>query len=60
MGSEDMAFFLEKVPGTFFFHPSSFDDGTDHPHHHPKFDVNEKVLWIGTAVFADFALSWHD
>jgi amidohydrolase len=60
MGSEDMAFFLEKVPGTFFFHPSSFDDGTDHPHHHPKFDVNEDVLWIGTAVFADFALSWHD
>ncbi len=60
MGSEDMAFFLEKVPGTFFFHPSSFDDGTDHPHHHPKFDVNEKVLWIGTAVFADFALSWQD
>jgi metal-dependent amidase/aminoacylase/carboxypeptidase family protein len=60
MGSEDMAFFLEKVPGTFFFHPSSFDDGTDYPHHHPKFDVNEKVLWIGTAVFAGFALSWQD
>jgi len=60
MGSEDMAFFLEKVPGTFFFHPSSFDDGTDYPHHHPKFNVNEKVLWIGTAVFAGFALSWQD
>ncbi len=60
MGSEDMAFFLEKVPGTFFFHPSSFDDGTDHPHHHPKFDVNEDVLWIGTAALAGFALTWQD
>ena len=60
MGGEDMAFFMEKVPGTFFFHPSSFDDGTDHPHHHPRFDVNEKVLWIGSAVMAKFALTWQE
>jgi len=21
-------------------------------HHHPKFDIDEEVLWIGSAVFA--------
>ena len=60
MGGEDMAFFMEKVPGTFFFHPSGFGEGKDFPHHHPKFDINEEVLWIGSAVMADFALTWQD
>lgn len=59
MGGDDMALFLERVPGTYFFHPSSFDDGTDYPHHHPRFNVNEEVLWIGSAVMARFALAWQ-
>lgn len=57
MGAEDMALFQEKVPGSFFFLPASFDDGArDFPHHHPKFDLNEDVLWIGPAVMARFAM----
>lgn len=60
MGGEDMAFFLEKVPGVFFFHPSCASDGTAYPHHHPKFDINEDVLWTGTAVLANFALTWQE
>lgn len=59
MGGEDMAFFLDKVPGTFFFHPSCAGDGTDFPHHHPKFDIDENVLWTGAAVMANFALTWQ-
>ncbi len=59
MGGEDMAFFLEKVPGTFFFHPSTFGDNRDFPHHNPKFNVNEDVLWIGSATFVQFALTWQ-
>ncbi len=59
MGGEDMAFFLEKVPGTFFFHPSGFGEGKDYPHHHPRFDVNEDVLWVGSAVMSHFALTWQ-
>ncbi|MDO4786194.1 MAG: M20 family metallopeptidase [Fretibacterium sp.] len=60
MGGEDMAFFLEKAPGVFFFHPSTFGGGRDYPHHHPKFDLNEDVLWTGTGTMAQFALTWQD
>ncbi len=59
MGGEDMAFLLEKVPGSFFFHPSCESDGTDFPHHHPKFDIHEDVLWTGASVMANFALTWQ-
>ena len=59
MGGEDMAFFQEKVPGSFFFLPATFGDSRDYPHHHPKFDLNEDVLWIGPAVMTTFALTWQ-
>jgi amidohydrolase len=58
MGGEDMAFFQEKVSGSFFFLPANFEDESrNFPHHHPKFDLNEDVFWIGPAVMAGFALS---
>ena len=60
MGGEDMAFFQERVPGSFFFLPATFGDGRDYPHHHPKFDLNEEVFWIGAAVMAHFALTWQE
>jgi amidohydrolase len=59
MGGEDMAYFQEKVPGSFFFLPTSFGDDRDYPHHHPKFDMNEDVFWIGPAVMVQFALTWQ-
>jgi len=58
MGGEDMACFMEKVPGTFFFLPS-FASADSYGHHHPKFDIDESVLWIGSATFAQFALTWQ-
>ena len=60
MGGEDVALFLEKVPGTFFFLPSTWGDERDYPHHHPKFDIDEGVLWIGPAIMAHFALTWQE
>ena len=59
MGGEDMAYFLEKAPGTFFSHPSNFGDERDFPHHHPRFNLNEDVLWTGAATFVQFALTWQ-
>jgi amidohydrolase len=59
MGGEDMAFFLERVPGSFFFLPSIPGEGEVYPHHHPKFDLDEEVFWIGSAVMANFALTWQ-
>lgn len=52
MGAEDMSYFLQEAPGTFFFLGShNTEKGIIYPHHHPKFDVDEDVLWIGTAAF---------
>lgn len=53
LGNDDMAYFLKKVPGTYFFLGShNPKTGPMYPHHHPKFDLDESVLWIGSAVFA--------
>ena len=52
MGGEDFAYYLEKLPGAFMFLSSSNPaKGTDVSHHNPKFDVDEDVLWEGSAVF---------
>jgi amidohydrolase len=59
MTGEDYSFYLEKVPGTFFFLPTTFGNERDFPHHHPKFDSNEDVIWIGAATLTQFALTWQ-
>jgi amidohydrolase len=59
-GSEDFSYYLADRPCAFFFHCSSFGGGRDYPHHHPKFDVNESVLWTGTAAMTAYALRWQD
>lgn len=59
MGGEDMAYLLQEVPGTFFFLSSNNPEkGIVHPHHNPKFDIDEDVLWIGTALFSAMAVKW--
>lgn len=60
MGGEDVAYFLEKVPGTFFVHGSCNPaKGQVFPHHNPKFDIDEDTLPLGSALFAGFALDWQ-
>ena len=52
LSGEDFAFFLEKVPGAFFWIGSRLDDGRiQYPAHHPGFDINEDVLPLGVALF---------
>ena len=51
MGSEDFAFYLQKVPGAFIaLGIKNEEKGITHPHHHPKFNVDEEVLPLGTAL----------
>jgi len=58
MGSEDMAFLMNEIPGCFFFVGSAnYEKGLDASHHHPKFDIDEQVLpeavaLMVSAVFA--------
>jgi amidohydrolase len=63
MGSEDMAYFLENTPGTYFFVGSAnSQQGLDFPHHHPRFDIDEDTLVIGasllTSAIADYV--WNN
>lgn len=53
MGSEDMAFFLERVPGCFAFVGSANRaKGLDAGHHHPRFDFDEEALPRAVALLA--------
>ncbi len=53
MGGEDMSFFLEAVPGCYFFLGSANPDkGLAYPHHHPRFNFDEAVLATGVEIFA--------
>ncbi len=59
MGGEDMAYFLNEVPGTFYFLVGAREkDGHVYPNHHPKFDVYEDILWKGSALLAATAFKW--
>jgi amidohydrolase len=56
MGAEDMAFMLQKLPGCFFFIGSANpDQGLDAPHHHPRFDFDERALVHAVALMAGAA-----
>ena len=56
MGGEDFAYYLMKKPGAFMFLSSAdAKKHTDVPHHNPRFNVDEDVLWEGSAVFVRIA-----
>jgi len=59
MGGEDMSYFLEKVPGCYFFlGAANAAKKLDYPHHHPKFDFDETALAAGVEIFCRAAESF--
>ena len=57
MASEDMAEFLTRVPGCFFFVGARNEaKGIVYGHHHPRFDIDEDALPIGVEVMTATAL----
>ncbi len=52
MGGEDMSFFLQEVPGCYFFLGSANPEkDLAYPHHHPRFDFDETALAMGVEMF---------
>ncbi|MCP1153411.1 amidohydrolase [Peribacillus frigoritolerans] len=51
-GSEDFAYYLQKIPGSMFYVGAMPDDGPVYPHHHPKFVINEDSLIIAAKAMA--------
>lgn len=59
MAAEDMSFFLDAVPGTFFFVGSADPSrGLDYPHHHPRFDFDERVIPVAVDLMASAVASY--
>ena len=59
MGSEDYAYFMEKVPGVFGF-LGSYDEksGCIYSNHNDRYDVVEDALKRGAAMHAQFAADY--
>lgn len=56
MVGEDFAEYLTDIPGAFFFlGAGNSQKGCIFPHHHPKFQIDEDVLWRGCALFLEAA-----
>ena len=53
MASEDISYFMDEVPGTYFFVGSgNIDKGYTYGHHHPRFDFDEDALPNAVALMA--------
>ncbi len=56
MGSEDMSYYLRERPGCYFLIGAGNDArGINHPHHSPRFDLDEDALAIGCEMFLRIA-----
>jgi amidohydrolase len=55
MGGEDMAFYLQEVPGCFLFVGSAKPqhEPSDVPHHCSHFDFDERALALGASIFVE-------
>ncbi|MBI5954020.1 MAG: amidohydrolase [Chloroflexi bacterium] len=56
LGAEDFGSFMEKAPGAMFTLGVRKKGHEDYLLHHPKFDLDESALPIGTAVLVESAL----
>lgn len=53
MSAEDFSYYLQKIPGCFFFIGSAPSDKEPMsvPHHCSHFDIDERALLVGTSMF---------
>jgi len=58
MGSEDFAFYLDRVPGAMFRLGCRSDETGGHALHTPEFDIDERALLIGATIMARSVISW--
>lgn len=57
MGGEDFAYYLEKIPGTFFFTGAQPENAF--PHHHPRFDFDESAMLTAAKTLGTAALRYQ-
>jgi len=59
MGGEDFSYYLQQVKGTFFF-TGAMNPAWEmaYPHHHPKFDIDERALLVAAKVLGSATLTY--
>ena len=55
LGAEDFGSFIETIPGAMYT-LGTLIEGDERALHHPRFDIDERALPIGTALLAETAL----
>lgn len=59
MGAEDFSVYTEHIPGFFGFLGTRNEvKGITYGHHHPRFNVDESILFCGTAIYVQFAIDY--
>lgn len=59
MGGEDFSYYLQHVKGAFFFTGAKNPEWEHaYPHHHPRFDIDERALLISAKLLGDLALHY--
>jgi amidohydrolase len=58
MASEDMGYVLEEIPGCYFFIGAGNEGQFSYPHHHPRFDFDERAMINGVAMMAEAAAKY--
>lgn len=54
LGAEDMSLVLQQIPGCYFFVGGRSEEiGATWPHHHPKFNIDESALSLGTRAMVE-------
>jgi amidohydrolase len=56
LGAEDFGSFMEHAPGAMFTLGVRKLGHEEYPLHHPRFDLDERALPLGTAVLVETAL----
>ena len=60
MGGEDFAYYLEQVPGCFFFVGVMPQDRNEYPSlHSDRFDFTDAALAIGMRMFGELVMGWN-
>lgn len=61
MGAEDFSYFLQKVPGSYFFIGSANKEkGLTYPYHHPKFDIDEQAMLHAARIIAAALIDYFE
>ena len=58
MIGEDFGYYLENIPGTFFF-TGAMPQGEVFPHHSPKFDFDERAMLIAAKTLGTAAINYQ-